>query len=296
MDLFKLRIFIEIGESGNLTRASRNLNISQPAMSAQLKSLEDSLGYSLFHRSSRGMDLTEQGVLLMDYARDAIRSAANFDDMARTLGKGKETVYLGLNTDSDVLRIDELLPALSGEGEPPVIYNLLQTRSEDFEASILARKIQGGFFYGTCGTRDIGVIPLRDIPIHAVLPEAWSVPHDFPGDLPGLAKYPWIWTSENCPFSQTVTAYFSRNGYSPERILYIDDEVLIGSLVEREVGCSFLAEPIALIHGERKRIRTFPIPGLTVSLNFGYGKEWIDHTPMGELVERVRMIWGVIEG
>lgn len=66
MDWDKLRIFHAVADAGSLTHAGDRLNLSQSAVSRQIRALEESLNATLFHRHARGLILTEQGELLFD--------------------------------------------------------------------------------------------------------------------------------------------------------------------------------------------------------------------------------------
>ncbi|MGH1369254.1 MAG: LysR family transcriptional regulator [Maritimibacter sp.] len=66
MDWDKLRIFHAVADAGSLTHAGESLNLSQSAVSRQIRGLEESLNSVLFHRHARGLILTEQGELLFD--------------------------------------------------------------------------------------------------------------------------------------------------------------------------------------------------------------------------------------
>jgi DNA-binding transcriptional LysR family regulator len=66
MDWDKLRIFHAVADAGSLTHAGDVLHLSQSAVSRQIRSLEESLNTTLFHRHARGLILTEQGELLFD--------------------------------------------------------------------------------------------------------------------------------------------------------------------------------------------------------------------------------------
>ncbi len=66
MDWDKLRIFHAVADAGSLTHAGDALNLSQSAVSRQIRALEESLNTTLFHRHARGLILTEQGELLFD--------------------------------------------------------------------------------------------------------------------------------------------------------------------------------------------------------------------------------------
>lgn len=70
MDWDKLRIFHIVAESGSFTRAGDALNLSQSAVSRQIRALEDALKVPLFHRHARGLILTEQGELLHRTTRE----------------------------------------------------------------------------------------------------------------------------------------------------------------------------------------------------------------------------------
>ncbi len=66
MDWDKLRIFHAVADVGSLTHAGDKLNLSQSAVSRQIRGLEEQLNTNLFHRHARGLILTEQGELLFD--------------------------------------------------------------------------------------------------------------------------------------------------------------------------------------------------------------------------------------
>lgn len=66
MDWDKLRIFHAVADAGSLTHAGEKLNLSQSAVSRQIRGLEEALNATLFHRHARGLILTEQGELLFD--------------------------------------------------------------------------------------------------------------------------------------------------------------------------------------------------------------------------------------
>lgn len=69
MDWDKLRIFHAVADAGSLTHAGDKLNLSQSAVSRQVRGLEEQLNTNLFHRHARGLILTEQGELLFDATR-----------------------------------------------------------------------------------------------------------------------------------------------------------------------------------------------------------------------------------
>lgn len=99
MDLKQLQYFLCLAEEGNVTRAARQLNIVQPALSMQIAKLEKSLGKQLFYRSAHGVSLTPAGETLAGLAGSIIQSVDHArDEMARLDGKISGHVRIGMIT------------------------------------------------------------------------------------------------------------------------------------------------------------------------------------------------------
>lgn len=88
MNLHHLKLFRAVANEGTLTGAARRLNLSQSALSTQIKALEASLGHDLFARRGRGLVLTEAGRIALDHAEAIFRTA---DDLAATLRETSRT-------------------------------------------------------------------------------------------------------------------------------------------------------------------------------------------------------------
>ena len=70
-NLSQYKIFYEVAKAGNISKAAKELYISQPAISKAISKLEDRLGLSLFTRSSRGVQLTAEGEILFEHTGEA---------------------------------------------------------------------------------------------------------------------------------------------------------------------------------------------------------------------------------
>lgn len=93
LDLY--RIFYIVAKSGSISAAADVLFISQPAITFQIKKLEDQLGISLFTRTKHGMILTYEGKVLFDYVKNGIENITNGENALSNLK----------NLDSGVIRI-----------------------------------------------------------------------------------------------------------------------------------------------------------------------------------------------
>ena len=94
-NLSSYRIFYAVANNGNISRAAKELYISQPAISKSIQKLEENLDVKLFERSSRGVTLTPEGELLYKHVKSAFETLAIGEDKLRrsiTLGLGNLTI------------------------------------------------------------------------------------------------------------------------------------------------------------------------------------------------------------
>jgi LysR family nitrogen assimilation transcriptional regulator len=99
MDLRQLRYFLSIAEARSFSRAAERVHIAQPALSAHVGRLEEELGVRLFHRTSKGVELTRAGIVLAEHAVTILKDVQTAQDAVRNAGEEVQGhVSLGLTT------------------------------------------------------------------------------------------------------------------------------------------------------------------------------------------------------
>jgi DNA-binding transcriptional LysR family regulator len=107
MELRHLRYFVAVAELQNFTRAATRLRVAQPALSRQIRDLEDELGLPLLERNSRGVRLTEAGAIFLPEARAVLQRAADAAQAVRAAVRGERgEIHVGYAPTPTV----ELLP------------------------------------------------------------------------------------------------------------------------------------------------------------------------------------------
>ena len=89
MNLKQLQYFALVAEEGQITSAAKQLFIGQPALSYQLKQLEDELGAKLFARQPHGIELTDAGKKLYSYSKQILTLAQNAETEIREIQAGQ---------------------------------------------------------------------------------------------------------------------------------------------------------------------------------------------------------------
>ncbi|WP_224824106.1 LysR family transcriptional regulator [Cognatishimia sp. MH4019] len=116
MNYNHLRYFWAVAHDGNLTRTAERLNLSQSALSTQIKTLEERLGHALFERRGRALHLTEAGRIALDHADTIFATGAELLGTLNQTGAARKALRIGaLATLSRNFQIGFLRPLLGRE-------------------------------------------------------------------------------------------------------------------------------------------------------------------------------------
>lgn len=109
INLNTLKYFYEIANTRNITKASINLNISQPALTKAIKQLELDLNTTLFSRSKKGVVLTDQGEILFEYSKKMFQNLGSTLNVINDSSKNFKHLFIGATTTNF---LEPILPAL----------------------------------------------------------------------------------------------------------------------------------------------------------------------------------------
>lgn len=239
MELYQLRTFVKIADEGSLTRAAELLFTSQPAVSAQVKALEEELGVPLFERSARGMKLTRKGELLYTHAVATLDAAARLKAEALQLQQALVgELRLGIHTDFAFLRIGDLHTTLQAR-YPQIALHLVQSSTTDILPDLRRGRLDAGFFFGPCRDAALAATTLAEVPMRVVAPATLAARlHD--ATLDKLATLPWVYTSTSCPFYALMESLLDPVGTTPDKVAFADSEDAVRELVCAGAGLSIL--------------------------------------------------------
>jgi DNA-binding transcriptional LysR family regulator len=245
MELYQLRSFVAVAEAGHLTRAAEKLHLSQPAVSAQIKALEDELELVLFERTPSGMTLTFAGQRLLSGAEKILAATQELrNDAAALKGEVAGKLSVGTLSDPEFIRIGEFLGA-TVERHPLLQVELHHEISGAAFAKVRDCALDASFYFGELAHPSVGGLRLRGITYRVAAPAAWK-DRVVDADWSAIAALPWIITPPISTHHQLVQALFDKRGIEPTKVVEADQEFVIANLVVSGVGLSLIREELAL--------------------------------------------------
>src|SRR5262249_41571689 len=162
MELYQLRTFAAVAEEGHLTHAAERLHLSQPAVSGQIKALENEFEVRLFDRVSKGMELTNAGRELLAQASKVILAADAFKQAPRKpKGEITGTRRIGTVSDPHANQVGELL-SCALRRHPGLELELHHEMSGIALENVREHKLDASFYFGDEPGPGFIALPLRE--------------------------------------------------------------------------------------------------------------------------------------
>jgi DNA-binding transcriptional LysR family regulator len=145
MELRHLRYFLMVAEEQHFTRAAVRLNMQQPPLSQQIRALETELGFDLFRRHPKGVDLTPGGMIFLQEARDILNRV---EDAARRSAKAAQgyegTLSIGFTSSAAAHPLIPRIIRAYREAYPGVSLLLNEGSARELTDDVVQRKLDIG--------------------------------------------------------------------------------------------------------------------------------------------------------
>jgi LysR family transcriptional regulator, transcriptional activator of nhaA len=258
-----LRYFWAVAREGNLTRAANQLNISQSALSAQIRKLEHQMGHPLFERRGRNLVLTEAGRIALDYADEIF---ATGEELLGRLGRSslsaRSVIRVGaLATLSRNFQLSFLRPMLT---DPDIEVIIRSGTISELLAGLEAHSLD---------VLLVNQVPLRDTatPWTAhILDEQAVALIGSPQRLSGRTDYlellnsePLIVPTAESGFRNGFDILIERLGIQPQFAAEVDDMAMLRLLAREDIGLAVL--PSIVVTDELASgllVEACPLPGI----------------------------------
>lgn len=239
MNIFQMKAFIEIAQAASISKAAQQLHLTQSAVSQQLQSLENHLGYQLLQRSNKGVKLTEYGNIFYSYAQSFVTLWDNLqNDLAAVEGNYS---FLQIGTCAAIGQY--ALPCalyLFKQKYPYLSVSVQSFPSAEIALRLREHSIQIGFVQDGFDQKDLNSYPVLKSQFILVAPPTIEVDRI---DLTDLARVPLILPPEGSDLKKALNLSFSQYGFDLNLLppfLELDSIESIKSTVRAGHGSSFL--------------------------------------------------------
>lgn len=244
MKLIQLEYLLSVAQDGSLSAAAAALSIAQPAISQQIKLLEEELGTQLFHRTQKGTTLTEAGTILRDHAiRVLERVELARNDVMSTANEVAGEVSLHINNAMAGQLLPPLVKALN-QNYPGIVLKVRPLRSHQVRLSFEKGRVDLGALPEREKLTKVNAKHLKHEPLYFLCNPGHEVAADAgePISLREALSYPMVSPHNDQPFRQFIEDTIKAKGLSHEVRFDTNELIMIFSHVASGHACSILPE------------------------------------------------------
>ena len=259
VELRELRYFLAVAEELNFTRAAERLHLAQQALSASVRRLEEQLGVALFVRSTRKVELTSAGEVLVEGARAVIDAASDALERVHQVAQGRSgRLTVGFSTAAGGVPIVREILRRYAEASPDVDIRTVEHDFADPTAGLADGSAQVAFIFGPLPETGLSSVTLlEEERLLAVRPEH-PLAERTAVDAEELRELPWLRVP--APRGPWPDFWFRRAGQGPVGpVIRTADEWV--TAIEAGRGAAFTM-PTVMQNFATARLRTIPVVGL----------------------------------
>ncbi len=244
LDNFRLVVFRAVAEQRSFRKAAEELYLTQPAVSLQIKALEEELGVQLFDRTGAHARLTAAGTVLLGYARRAHELLVSAEhEIAALNGKFAGQLALGASTTIAQYVLPRLLAEFSKE-HPGVSTTLISGNTEQIVQAVHEQKIALGFIEGPARSRDIRTEPFLRDELMLIVPatHGWAARSAIASSE--IGSIPLLMRERGSGSRRIVEMALERSGAklrSLDVVMELDSTEAIKTAVEAGLGAGFVS-------------------------------------------------------
>ena len=249
MDFRQLRYALSVSRERSFTKAAKRLNISQSAVSEQVKLLEEEVGFELFRRTSRGIESTDLGRTFLYESERVMGDLLSLSDTARRLrGEVLDTLTIGMGSGMAQIFIPRIFADLKRD-LPGVRLEILTAPTKNIFNQLHEDKLDAGIAIESDPARlPAGLVfdPLIDAEMALIThPKHALARSRQPVDIGRLVAEPFIMSELTVGYGQVVLSLFTDLGIRPNTQAVVDNIETIKMIVQSEGGIAIVPRACA---------------------------------------------------
>jgi len=244
LENFRLVVFRAVAERLSFRKAAEELYLTQPAVSLQIKALEEDVGVQLFDRTGTHISLTAAGEILLNYCHQVKTLLAQTEQEIAALG-GEHSGELALGASTTIAQY--VLPRLLGEfcrEHPRVHPTLVSGNTEHIVEAVEKQRISLGFIEGPARSRDVKTEPFLQDELVLIVSNAHEWAERTSVSCSEIASIPLLMRERGSGTRHVIELALERQGIkrnSMHIVMELDSTEAIKSAVEAGLGVGFVS-------------------------------------------------------
>jgi len=273
LDFRQLRYALSVSKERSFTGAAKRLNISQSAVSEQVKLLEEEIGFELFHRTSRGIESTDRGRTFLYESEQVMGDLLSLTDTARRLrGALSDTLTIGMGSGMAQIFIPRMFADLERD-LPGVRLEIMTAPTKNIFNELHEERIDAGIaIESNPGRLPAGLIfdRLADAEMALIThPKHALARSKQPIDIGRLVAEPFIMSELTVGYGQVVFSLFTDLGIRPNILAVVDNIETMKMIVQAGGGIAIVPRACAeneVALGLLKALAIAPARNVSLSL------------------------------
>ncbi len=268
LENFRLKVFRAVAEHLNFRKAAEHLFLTQPAVTLQIKALEDELAVRLFDRAANRVSLTPQGAILLRYAKkmEMLASAAE-QELGAKDGKLSGELSLGVSTTIAQYVLPRLIGAFLAE-HPRVKLSMQSGNTEEIVELLLKGKAALGLIEGPARKRGVRAEPFMQDELVLITRRELAHGHF---SAQGLLGFDLLLREQGSGSRRVVETALEKAGLklkSFKSVMNLDSTESIKSAVEAGLGIGFVSRWAISKELELGVLKVVEVKGLKIARHF----------------------------
>ncbi|OIP61500.1 MAG: LysR family transcriptional regulator [Nitrospirae bacterium CG_4_9_14_3_um_filter_53_35] len=244
MDDHKLKVFCSVAETKSFSKASKAMYLTQPAISLQIRSLEEQLGTKLFMRSNKSVSLTKTGEIIYKHAKKILSSYAAIEkEINEATGMVKGKLLIGASTTLATYYLPNIIVDFK-KSYPDILIDFERGNTQTIIDSLLKAKIDLGMVEGEVKDQRLEVEKMDSDELLLIVcsTHPWADRRDI--SIHEIQDQPFIMREEGSGTRQVVESTLEKAGIYTDQlniVMYLGSTEAIKTAVENGLGVSILS-------------------------------------------------------
>ncbi|MDY6849967.1 MAG: LysR family transcriptional regulator [Thermodesulfobacteriota bacterium] len=252
METRDLRIFLSVAQHGSISKAAEELHYVQSNVTARIKHLEERLDTALFHRKSKGVELTVSGHLLLDYAKSIVRLTKEAESVVTDQGEPRGKLMIGSMETTAAIRLPSLL-ATYHRTYPQVELNLVTGPSEASIKRLLDFEVDGALVAGEINQERLVAEKAFEEELVLIAPGGVT-------EIGQLKNMTILVFRSGCSYRAQLERWLRNAGNIPFQIIELGSIEGILGCISAGMGISFLPRSVIETKNDQKFFSLIPLP------------------------------------